>query len=172
MCLIHFTLPLAAFVDVEIVEPEDGIHGLLHGGEPPNKNVKPTLIFAWVRKHYSGKLLRFRVNIRSPYRVCFMLLLSIPSKLHKFQRLHLRSSALLYMSFSSDRWVRYLGGDGTGTWEWMKMYKTLSGLGSELMPCHLCCYAISQSKVTRPSWKSRGGEILSTHDKSMEMVWS
>ena len=53
----------------------------------------------------------------------------------------------------------------------MKMYMALSGLGSEIIHCHLCPGAISQSKVTQPSPKSRAGEIHPTHDRATEMVW-
>lgn len=42
VCLIHFiSSPLAEFVDVEIVEHQDGILRSLHGREPPSQDVQP-----------------------------------------------------------------------------------------------------------------------------------
>ena len=115
--------------------------------------------------------LRFKVKITS----VFLDGCHTHSKLYKFHKLHLSSSALLYMSFFlfrplSEESAPHFCGDGIDTLKQTKMYKALSGLGSKLMHCPFYPGAINQSKVTWPSPKSRTGEMYSTRDKAMEMV--
>lgn len=158
MCLILFSLPLWQHLwklCVETVQPQDRILGLPPGRKPPSNYAPPTMTLPrWENLCY-GKSLRLRVMITSPLGVCFMFLNSchIHSELHQFHKLHLSSSLLLYMSFFllgplSELFRSCSCGDGIGTWKQMKMYKALWGLGWELIHCHFCPGAMSQSKVT------------------------
>lgn len=115
------SFPLAEFVCVETIEPQEEIlWSLPTGWKAATQERCPSHA-----GHCTGEetlfwsLLRFRVKIKPPYSICFMFLDSyhIYSKLYKCHKLHL--SSMLYsvcLSFSLDQWVRYWV--KIGTWEW------------------------------------------------------